>query len=162
MAKIEAYRNGKTLSNQLYFIKMENAKQKEDLLNKYSGKTFAPLQPPVAQNEPTEKTEYEGIIEGKAGRNNRFKIVDINGDSYGFGYAYLIGWVFTPPSMLTINTSTHICTIEGRGLEAIERALIDEKVRELRAYNPKTHTLTGEEKAVIERLEIINRFEPNS
>lgn len=141
------------------FDDMENA-PKEDLIAKYSSKAFAPLQPPTGQNEPTEKPEYEGLtLYTKAGRNNRFRIVDASGTSYGCGYAYLIGWVFTPPSMLTLNTSTHICTIEGRGLEAIERALLDEKMKELRAYNPKTHALSENTKTVIEKLDFISRIE---
>lgn len=139
------------------FDEMENT-PKEDLIGKYSGKTFAPLQPPVPQTPPTEKAEYEGLTQyNKAGRNNRFRIIDKEGTSYGCGYAYLIGWVFTPPSMLTINTSTHICTIEGRGLEDIERALLDERVKDLRAYNPKLHTLLEDAKVVIEKLDFMSR-----
>jgi hypothetical protein len=143
------------------FNEMENT-SKEDLIAKYSGskKVFAPLQPPAPQNEPTEKNEYQAFFRhDKAGRNNRFRIIDKNGTSYGCGYAYLIGWVFTPPAMLTINTSTHICTIEGRGLEEIDRALLDEKVKELREYNPLKHTLSDDTKTVIEKLDFVSRFE---
>lgn len=139
------------------FDEMENT-PKEDLIGKYSGKTFAPLQPPTLQTPPTEKADYEGLTtHSKAGRSNRFRIIDKEGTSYGCGYAYLIGWVFTPPSMLTINTSTHICTIEGRGLEEIERALMDEKVKDLRAYNPLIHTLLEGTKTVIEKLDFLSR-----
>jgi hypothetical protein len=142
------------------FDEMENT-PKEDLIAKYSGsRTFAPLQPPTPKNETTEKIEYGGLIEYTgAKRNNRFRVIDKNGTSYGCGYAYLIGWVFTPPAMLTINTSTHICTLEGRGLEEIDRALLDEKVKELREYNPLKHTLSEDTKTVIEKLEFISRFE---
>jgi hypothetical protein len=140
---------------------MENT-PKQDLLSKYGGKNFAPLQPPMGQNEATEKTEYEGLTEyTRAGRNNRFRVIDKEGTSYGFGYAYLVEWVFTPPAMLTFNTSTHICTIEGRGLEEIDRALLDEKVKELRAYNPLKHTLSEDTKTVIEKLEFASRFDAN-
>jgi hypothetical protein len=142
-------------------MEMEDLKPKEDLLNKYSGKTFAPLQPPMAQNDGTELAEYQALVEGgRAGRNTRFRIIDRKGVSHGCGYAYLIGWIFNPPDVLTLNTTTHTFTFEGRGLEEIERCLMDEKIKELREYNPKTHTLTGEEKTVIQKLEIINRFEP--
>lgn len=140
---------------------MENT-SKQDLISKYGGKSFAPLQPPTGQNEAAEKTEYEGLTEyTRAGRNNRFRVVDSNGTSYGFGYAHLVGWMFTPPAMLTLNTSTHICTIEGRGLEEIDRALLDEKVKELRAYNPAFHTLKEDTKTVIEKLEFVSRFDTN-
>ena len=109
------------------FDEMENT-TKEDLIAKYSGvKPYAPLQHPAPQTPPTEKVEYEGLTLHSKGRSNRFRIIDKEGTSYGCGYAYLIGWVFTPPSMLTINTSTHICTIEGRGLEEIDRALLEER-----------------------------------
>lgn len=142
---------------------MEN-KPKQDVISRYAGgKPFAPLQPPTGKSEPAEKTEYEGLTEyTRAGRNNRFRVVDFNGTSYGFGYAYLVGWVFTPPAMLTLNTSTHICTIEGRGLEEIDRALLDEKVKELRAYYPALHTLKEDTKTVIEKMEFVSRFEANT
>lgn len=139
---------------------MENQQPKQDLLNKYGGKTFAPLKPPAGQNEPSEKQEYQALIEyTRAGRNNRFRIVTRNGDSLGFAYAFLIGWVFSPPNLLTLNTTTHTLAIQGRGLEEIDRALLDEKLKELREYAPQTHTLSGDEKIVIERLEVVSRFE---
>jgi hypothetical protein len=158
MAKIGAWKNGMT---DVKIIRMDNELKKEDLISKYGGKPYAPLKAPVPQSEASEaKGEYKALVEsGRAGRNTRFRIVDRNGNSYGSGYAHLMGWLFTPPDVLTINTTTHIFTIEGQGLEEIERALMDEKIRELREYNAKTHTLTGEEKTVIEKLEIINRFE---
>jgi hypothetical protein len=141
---------------------MENQELgKEDLINKYSGKPYAPLKPPVLRSEASEaKNEYKALVEaGRVGRNTRFRIIDRKGNSYGCGYAHLMGWLFTPPDVLTINTTTHIFTIEGRGLEEIERALMDEKIKDLREYNSQIHTLTGEEKTVIEKLEIVNRFE---
>jgi hypothetical protein len=140
------------------FEDMEN-KPKEDLISKYAaGKPYPPLTPPTAKNEDSEKTEYEGLTEyTRAGRNNRFRIIDANGTSYGCGYAYLVSWIFTPPAMLTLNTSTHICTIEGQGLEEIDRALLDEKVKELRAYNPALHTLKEGIKTIIEKLEFVSR-----
>lgn len=142
---------------------MEDLKPKKDLLNKYSGKVFAPLQPPILSKEGSELIEYRALLEyGSTKRSTRFRIIDSKGVSHGCGYAFLIGWIFNPPDVLTINTTTHSFTLEGRGLAEIERLLMDEKIKELCEYNPKTHVLTGEEKTVIERLEIINRFEPNS
>jgi hypothetical protein len=141
------------------FDEMEN-KPKEDLIGKYSGKSFAPLQPPTGQNEGAEKTEYEGLTEyTRAGRNNRFRIIDASGTSYGFGYAHLVSWIFTPPAMLTLNTSTHICTLEGKGLEEIDRALLDEKVKDLKVYNPQKHTLKEGVKVVIEKIAFVSQEE---
>lgn len=140
---------------------MENTNiKKADILEKYSGsKPFPPLKPRVSE-ESAEAVEYQALTENtRPGRLARFRIIDGHGNSYGSGYAYLMGWLFTPPDVLVINTATHIFTIEGRGLEEIERSLMDEKLRELREYNPLTHKLTGDEKTVIERLEVVNRFE---
>lgn len=141
---------------------MENEQPKQDLIAKYSSKPFAPLQPPTPQNGNKELEAYQALVEGgRAGRNTRFRIIDRKGVSHGCGYAYLIGWIFNPPDVLTLNTTTHTFTFEGRGLEEIERCLMDEKIKELREYNSQTHALTGEEKTVIMKLEIINRFEPS-
>ena len=140
---------------------MENQEiKKEDLIGKYSGKQpFSPLKPPVPQNEVSELTEYKAMVEHNKGRNPHFRIIDCHGNVHGCGYAHLMGWLFTPPDILTINTTTHIFTLEGRGLDFIERGLMDDKIKELREYNPKTHTLDEEVKTVIERLEIVSRFE---
>lgn len=140
---------------------MENEQSsKAEIIGKYSGgKPFAPLKPP-AEKGLREILDYQALVENtRAGRVARFRIIDAKGNSHGSGYAYLMGWLFTPPDVLTINTTTHIFTIEGRGLEEIERALMDEKMKELREYNPATHRLSGDEKTVIERLEVVNRFE---
>jgi hypothetical protein len=139
---------------------MENEQhEKEDLIGKYSGKPFQPLQAPVAQ-KTTDIVEYEGLVEySRSGRNPRFRIIDGSGNSYGSGYAYLMGWLFTPPDVLTIHTTTHVFTIEGKGLSEIERALMDEKVKELREYRPTTHTLPEETKTIIEKIDVVSRFE---
>lgn len=138
---------------------MENEQPKKDLIAKYGGKPYQPLQSPEAQKNAEEK-EYAGLVEySRSGRNPRFRIVDRKGNSYGSGYAHLMGWLFTPPDVLTIQTTTHIFTLEGKGLAEIERALMDEKVKELREYNPKEHTLPEDIKTVIEKIEVVNRFE---
>jgi len=141
------------------FEEMENEQPKEDLIAKYSGKPFQPLQAPAAQ-QAAQLLEYEGMVEyGRSGRNPRFRIIDGKGNSYGSGYAHLMGWLFTPPDVLTIHTTTHIFTFQGKGLAEIERALMDEKIKELREYNPGTHTMPEEPKTIIEKLEVVNRFE---
>lgn len=141
-------------------IEMEEKQtKKEDLIAKYSGKPFPPLQAPTGF-ESAETDRYEGMAEySRPGRNPRFRIIDGKGISYGSGYAYLMGWMFTPPDILTIQTTTHVFTIEGKGLAEIERALMDEKVKELREYIPKIHILPEDAKIVIEKIEITSRFE---
>lgn len=140
------------------FDEMEN-EQKEDLIGKYSGKPYQLLQALTVQ-QAVQIVEYEGLVEySRSGRNPRFRIIDGKGNSYGSGYAHLIGWLFTPPDVLTIHTTTHIFTIEGKGLAEIERALMDEKIKELREYNPGTHTLPEEPKTIIEKIEVASRFE---
>ena len=130
---------------------MENT-PKEDLIAKYNSKPFAPLVPPTEQNEPIEKADYQALVETSR-RSARFRIVDYKGASYGSGYGYLMGWLLTPPNLLTLYTTTNIFTFEGKGLEAIERALMDEKVKELRVYNPETHTLLEGTKTIIESMD---------
>jgi hypothetical protein len=139
---------------------MENEQsKKEDLIGKYTGKPYQPLQPPAAQ-QAAEAVPYEGLVEySRSGRNPRFRIIDDKGNSYGSGYAHLMGWLFTPPDVLAIHTTTHIFTIEGKGLAEIERALMDEKIKELREYNPAIHTLPEAPKTIIEKIEVASRFE---
>ena len=71
----------------------------------------------------------------------------------------MIGWIFSPPNLLTLTTTTHTLAIQGKGLEEIDRALLDEKVKELREYAAQTHSLSGDEKIMIDHLEVVNRFE---
>lgn len=136
---------------------MSDNPQKGILLEKYGGKTFPPLKRP----DPVRKApgEYQALVEQRQGRTVRFKIVDRSEISYGSGYAFLLGWLFTPPDLLTIQTTTHSFTLEGRNLERIERALMDEKMRELYEYNPERHQPPGEDDIIIEKLEIKSRFE---
>ncbi|GEM_PF-5649706 len=142
---------------------MENKQPKQDLLDKYSGKTFAPLKPVAVQKEPSEKQEYLALVEyTRAGRNNRFRVITRNGDSLGFAYAFLIGWVFSPPNLLTLTMTTHTLAIQGKGLEEIDRALLDEKVKELREYIPERYILPEGAKIVVDRLEVVSRFEEKS
>ncbi len=129
---------------------------KNNLLENYGGEPYPPLQK-IEQSAPSVKVEadYKAMIEIKRGnRTPRFKIVDAKGVSYGCSYSHLLDWVFTPPSLLTINTTTRIFTIEGKHLEHIERLLLDERIKELHVYNPERHIVPEEGKTVIEILEI--------
>lgn len=139
---------------------MSDEKTRENLLEKYGGKPYPPLQRPGSVKKAP--GEYQALVEQRQGRTARFKIVDRNEISHGSGYAYLLGWLYTPPDILCIQTTTHIITLEGKNLERIERALMDEKMRELYEYNPEIHNPPGDDAAIIEKLEIKSRFEGNS
>lgn len=132
--------------------------EKEALLEKYSGKKYPTLVPPVKEGEKGVE-DYRALVEQKQrGNNPRFRIVDRKGFSYGCGYAYLLGWLYSPPDLLTMQTTTHVFTIEGR----IELALMDEKIRELHEFSPERHTRPEEGQPVIERLEVKSRWEEKS
>ncbi len=127
---------------------------KEKLIEKYtSRKPYPALAPPVAVGPQ----DYRALVEQK--RSPRFRIVDRKGFSYGCGYAHLIGWLFSPPDLLTIQTTTQIFTIEGKLLDKIELALLDERLRELNEYSPERHHKPEEGEPIIERLTITSRWE---
>lgn len=131
----------------------------EDVLAKYGGKPYPPLEK-TTQQEKVEIVEYNGLTEySRSSRNPRFRIVDKMGNSYGCGYAHLLGWLFTPPDIMTLQTTTHIFTIEGKGLEILERALMDEKVKEIREYSPTNYRISEENTVMIEKIAVVNRFE---
>lgn len=128
-------------------------------LKKYSGKPYPPLEKVVPKPElaETERESYLAVIEQKRGTGSpRFKIVDEKGISFGCSYVHLLDWVFVPPDLLTLTTSTRIFIIEGKNLEGIERLLLEERVKELRAFNPMLHSIPdkAEPLPIIERLEI--------
>lgn len=136
--------------------------KKEDLITKYSRKPYAQLARPIA-TESKEKSTYQALVENpRPSRISRFKIVDGKGISYGCGYSYLIGWLFTPPDILTIHTTTHTFTIHGKGLDEIERSLMDEKLKELHQFNEQKHILTQDEKIKIELIKVADRFQENT
>jgi hypothetical protein len=133
--------------------------EKDALIEKYTGKKYPALVPPPAPGAK-QAEDYRALVEHKQrGSNPRFRIVDRKGFSYGCGYAYLLGWLYSPPDLLTIQTTTQVFTIEGRNLERIELALMDEKIRELHEFNPELHNPPEEGQPIIERLEVKNRWE---
>ena len=134
---------------------------KQDILKKYTGKAYPPLQK-TEQQQTTQlvkaDTDYEAIKEVKRGnRSPRFKIVDANGVSYGCSYAHLIDWVYMPPTLLTVNTASRIFTIEGKNLEKIERLLMDERIKELHTFDEKKHQKPDDEMTIIEQLTIVEQ-----
>lgn len=137
------------------------------LLEKYTKPRFGPLtkSQPVATPQPSDDTDapgdgsYRGLIKYRGRRSSsRFRIVDRKGVSYGCGYAYMLGWLFTPPATLSIQTTTHQFIFGGTNLHVIEDALLREVVMELREFRPGEDTLPPEGEPVIDHLEVVDRF----
>lgn len=126
---------------------------KKDNLSKYGGKVYPPLEktPPQLIKE---KSEYHAFEEYKSRKSSRFRIVDADGKSYGYSYAHLIDWVFDPPTLLVITTSSRIFTIKGKNLGRIEQLLMEDKIKELCAFIDKKHKPPAVNKAIIETIEI--------
>jgi hypothetical protein len=134
---------------------------KEKLMEKYvGGKTYPPLVPPV-RLATKEAQDYRALVENKqrAGSTPRFRVVDRKGISYGCGYAHLLGWMYTPPDLLTLQTTTHIFTLEGKHLDKIEAAFMEEKVRELHEFNQEYHKPPEEGEPLIEHMDVKSRWE---
>lgn len=136
---------------------------KKDLLEKYTRQPYPALVKPTAPAPEPQEGEYKGLVKHiqKSGHNPRFRIIDRNGNIYGCGYAYLLGWFYTPPDTLTIQTTTHVFTLTGKSLKSIEEALLDEDMRELREYNPAKHTMPADGEPVIEKLTINSPWTEN-
>lgn len=138
---------------------MNKSNTKADLVERYTSKPFPPMEKREGA-QVKEKEAYKAFTEySRPGRNARFKIVDGKGHSYGCGYAHLIGWLFTPPDLLTIFTTTHTYTLEGSGLEEIERVLMEEKVKEICQFNDSVHLPATDPKCLITYIDVKNRFE---
>lgn len=129
---------------------------KKDLLEKYTRQPYPALVKPAASAPELDESEYKGLVKHiqKSGHNPRFRIIDRNGNSYGGGYSYMLGWFYTPPDTLTIQTTTHLFTLTGKSLKHIEDALMDEDMKELREFNPTKDTLPADGETVIEKLTI--------
>ena len=136
----------------------DNLKQDSNVLDKYERKQYyaLPKQPPPANQPPG---EYQAISELRGGRaSGRFHIVDKNGVSYGCNYAHLIEWIFSPPSTITLMTTTRLFVIEGEHIERIEELLLDGKLVTLREFNATIHIKPNEpnepDSVVITSIEI--------
>lgn len=134
---------------------------KESLIDKYT-RPGEPM-PGAALGDDAEAEGYTAFSAVKGQRRLlRFRIVDARGVSYGVGYAYMVNWMFTPPDVLSIETTTHIFVIEGRGLAELEGMLMEEKLREVRAFNKLHHALPPETEPLVESIEVIERFPGNT
>lgn len=139
-----------------------NDNTKKGMVEKYTRTPY----PSLVKPEPTEADEtnegkYRAFVEHreKKGNTPRFRIIDRKGQYYGCGYAYLLGWFFSPPETLSIYTTTHIFILTGKGLEKIEDALMREKIHQLREFNPATDEMPTDGETVILSMKVANRFE---
>lgn len=103
---------------------------------------------------------YDALVKVRGRKSARFHIITADGEIIGCGYAYLLGWKYTPENTLTIFTTTHQFTMIGTGMEEIERALLREVVYELREYNGKADQLRpGYDGPIIQKLTIRSAFD---
>lgn len=103
---------------------------------------------------------YDGMVKVRGRKSARFHIITAEGHIIGCGYAYLLGWKYTPDETLTIFTTTHQFILIGTGMEEIERALLREVVYELREYNEKEDKLRpGYTDPIIKKLTIRSVFD---
>ena len=111
----------------------------------------------------TPENIYEAMIESRGKKNARFHIITAGGHIIGAGYAYLLGWHYTPPDTLAIYTTTHQFLLRGEGMDIIERALLREKVLQLREYNPEKDSLASghadKPKPMIRKIKILSAFD---
>lgn len=135
----------------------ENAKS---LLGDLGRKT-ADLEPDELD---TADGSYQALINARGRKSPRFHIITGKGHIIGCGYAYLLGWYYTPPDTLTIYTTTHQFTLSGEGMEIIERAFLREMVLQLREYNKETDTLAPDQKgkALIRKITVRSVFDKSN
>ena len=134
---------------------------KNDILNKFGRKPYPALAKPDPEDLPEDPHtgDYRGLIEHRGKRGNpRFRVIDRKGNSYGCGYAYLLGWYFTPPDTLTIYTTTHVFTMQGDNLQKVEDSLMREKVESLCAFNPSKDKKPDAGEVCITQLSVIDRM----
>lgn len=131
---------------------------KKDALSKYQGKEYPPLEKPMQQTPQLvkEKLDYNAFEEFKSRKFPRFRIVDADGKSYGYSYAHLIDWVFDPPTLLVITTSSRIFTLKGKNLGRIEQLLMEDKLKELHVFTEGKYNPPAPNKPIIESIEIID------
>lgn len=140
---------------------------KDELLNKYGRKPYAPLVKPGEVDKANQDEEedgeigYRALIEHreKKGNTPRFRVLMANGQSYGCGYAYLLGWLHNPPDTLTFYTTTHSFVLSGKNLQKVENAFLREKIKQLREFNSKLDTMPGDGEPLIEQIVITSRFQ---
>jgi hypothetical protein len=139
---------------------------KDEILKKYTRQPYPALVKPAPNAESDETDEnpdgrYRALVQHMEKRGNapRFRIIDRRGHIYGCGYAYLLGWLYTPPETLSIQTTTHVFTLTGKGLKIIEQSLLREKVKELQEFHPGQDQEPEPGQPIITSLTISSPFE---
>ena len=132
----------------------DKTKKRSGFVDKFTRKQYAPL-PEKPQLVRKEQEPYEAITETRGNkRTTLFKVIMQDGISYGCSYAQLLNWIYMPPDGLQIITSTYNFDIEGTGLDKLDAALLDDRVRILRVFNPQIHSKPEKGEAVIESIVI--------
>lgn len=144
----------------------DNGNDRAKLVEKYARPRFdPPTKAKPVEREPADDADepadgsYRALIKYRGRKTSpRFRIVDRLGVSYGCGYAFTLGWLYTPPDTLSIQTTTHLFTIGGTNLHLIENALIREMVLELREFNPGHDVAPPDGEPLITHLDVVDRF----
>lgn len=135
---------------------MSDDKQGGNPMGKYERKVYhaLPNKPEQAANEPP--GEYQGIEQAKGGKAiGWIQVITADAIIYGVGYSQIIEWVFTPPSTITVLTSTRLFIIEGTNIERLIKSLQERKLTTIREFNEALHLKPKEEDAVfIESISI--------
>lgn len=130
-------------------IMEDKPKQETNPMGKYERKQYFALpKQPTPANEPP--GHYQAVTELRGGRpSGWFHIIDREGVSYGCSYAHLIEWIMTPPTMITLMTTTRLFIIEGQNIEKIQSLLLEGKLVALREFNSAIHLNPDDGNAVI-------------
>ena len=150
-----------------------NSNDSNNPLGKYT-QQVRPAYPALVKPEPgrveprddqddADESGYKALIEQreKKGSAPRFRIVNRKGQSYGCGYAYLLGWFYSPPDTLSIYTTTHVFVLTGKNLQRIENALMRDKVKQLREFNEGQDERPADGEPFITHLEVTSRLDPS-
>lgn len=144
----------KALLNEIMMMVMND--DTKDPLGNYERKPYPSLEKKEALPQLVkEQTDYKAFETFASRKSVRFRIIDENGKSYGCSYAHLLDWVCEPPTLLTLTTATRIFTFKGKQLHLIEKALMEDKVKEIHVFNPDQHKPVVGNKPIIEELTII-------
>ena len=129
---------------------------KKSLLDQFKNEDNAPVEKDKSAlpRLVEKKADYDAFKEAKRGKYFRIRIIDANGISYGFSYNHLLDWMLTPPDILSLTTATRTFIIEGKGVKKIENGLMEERIFELRVFNPDKHKMPDKGKPIIEKLTI--------
>ena len=110
---------------------------KKGFLEQYGGQ----IDPNNPDADESDDGTYKALKQYRGKKGARFHIIDHRGHIFGCGYAYLLGWYYSPPDTLSIYTTAQQFILSGEGMEIIEQAFLREAVMELREFNPQKDIL---------------------